>query len=139
MRDPLVMDDPLAGSAALGTTMVDGYTPRGFIVNGVTLDGAVLLLPQLSLLFSVPALQQLTPRALSVFSLLEPIELLLIGSGASVGRVPAEARAWLDARRIGPEVLNTRAACSTFNYCVQEQRSVAAILFPNGSGATPPR
>jgi hypothetical protein len=34
-----------------------------------------------------------------------------------------------------PEVLATRIACSTFNFMVQEERPVAAVLFPPGSEA----
>jgi len=122
--------DPLADSADVMTTTVDGYSAGGFVVNGISLRGAVLLTPRLSLLFEPPSLESLSVESLSFLSLLKPIELLIIGGGRHVGLMPEAPRRWLSTRGVCVELLNSRTACSTFNFMLQERRSVAAILFP---------
>jgi len=112
------------GLFAHGTTSVESYSSRGFVVNGVQLPGAVLLLPDQSFLFSAAAVGELTPASLTPLLLLEERpELLILGCGERI-----------EAARHGLalEVLNTRTASSTLNFMVQEQRPVAAVLFPPG-------
>ena len=114
-----------------GDTIVDAYAPWGFTVNGIALEGAVLLLPKASLLFAPASMAELTPASLEVLQLLEnPPDSLLLGCGSRSARVPSEVHAWLEASNISLEALATPAACSTFNFMVQERRPVAAVLFP---------
>jgi uncharacterized protein len=124
--------DPLTdGAASLIETTVEGYSPEGFTVNGIILPGTVLLLPQVSLLFEVSRLVDLSPRSLEVLRLLHPpIELLVVGTGRTLLPIPAAVDEWLTTHCIAPERLPTRHACSTFNFMVAEGRQVAAVLFP---------
>jgi uncharacterized protein len=55
-------------------------------------------------------------------------EVLLLGSGARQVFPPAALLAELHARRIGFEVMDTGAACRTYNLLVAEGREVAAAL-----------
>ena len=115
-------------------TVVEGYSARGFTVNGVRIHGPVILLPDLCVRFHVPVIGGLNPDSLRVIGLLEsPVELLIIGHGGRAGRtaLPVDAERWLLKRRISSEILPTPAACSSFNFLVQERRAVGAILFPN--------
>jgi uncharacterized protein len=64
---------------------------------------------------------------------LEPVvalapEVLLIGTGARQSFPPQVIFAALHARRIGFEVMDTGAACRTYNLLVAEDRRVAAAL-----------
>ena len=124
--------DPLLdGAASLVETTVEGYSPEGFTVNSIILPGTVLLLPQVSLLFEVSRLEDLTPRSLEVLRLLHPpIELLIVGTGGTLLPFPTATEEWLTAHCIAPERLPTRHACSTFNFMAAEGRQVAAVLFP---------
>ena len=129
--------DPLADAG--GLTMVDAYTASGFTISGVCFRGPVLLLPTLSTLFSgARALSELAPDSLDVLRLLDPpIELLIVGCGARVDRLPPGVARWLAAQSIAPEPLPTPTACATFNFMVQERRAVAGLLFPmDASGGT---
>ena len=84
-----------------------------------------------SFLFTVEDPRALTVESLSALELLDsPIGMLVIGSGRRAGRVPTDVRAWLERRGSAVESLATPHACSTFNFMVQEQRPVAAILLP---------
>ena len=58
-------------------TVVEGYSARGFTVNGVRIHGPVILLPDLCVRFHVPVIGGLNPDSLRVIGLLEsPVCLL---------------------------------------------------------------
>jgi uncharacterized protein len=60
-------------------------------------------------------------------------EVLLLGTMAGGQFPPPELIAWLSQRGIGLEVMNTPAACRTYNLLMFEERRVAAmILFGDG-------
>ena len=124
--------DPLLPS--VGDTMVDAYSSTGLTINGVLMPGAVLLLPKASFLFTVEHPGDLTVKSLSVLELLDsPIGMLVIGCGRRARRVPSDVCSWLVQRGAAVESLATPHACSTFNFMVQDQREVAAVLFPVGA------
>lgn len=120
------------GSIFGGTrTEVGGYTMSGFVINGVRMDGAVLLMPKLRLFFSIQHVNELTARSLEVLRLCDVQKpLLLVGSGRELIRPAAPVREWAEQNDIAIESMPTPKACSTFNFMVQEYRTVAAILFP---------
>lgn len=58
------------------------------------------------------------------------VEVLLIGTGAKMHLLPPEVRRALREQGIGVEVMDTGAACRTFNILMAESRQVAAALLP---------
>lgn len=123
--------DTLGLVAGVGQTVVDSYAAWGFVVNGVALQGAVLLLPHASLLFEPREVAEVTPASLAALSLLEtPTRMLVLGCGRRSRRAPSELRAWCAQRGMAIEALSTQHAASTFNFMVAEDRPVAAVLFP---------
>ncbi len=58
--------DPLAEDEQSVETVVDAYASWGFTVNGAALQGAVLLLPRTSMLFSPTNLSEIVPDSLEV-------------------------------------------------------------------------
>jgi uncharacterized protein len=70
---------------------------------------------------------ELTAEDLEPALALRP-EVLLLGSGARQVFPPYELLARLHAARIGIEVMDTGAACRTYNVLVGEGRAVAAAL-----------
>jgi len=73
------------------------------------------------------AMAELTAADLEPALALQP-EVLLLGSGARQVFPPAALLAELHARRVGFEVMDTGAACRTYNLLVAEGREVAAAL-----------
>jgi uncharacterized protein len=59
---------------------------------------------------------------------LEPT-ILVLGTGAEQLLPDVDLMAAVAARSVGLEIMNTRAACRTFNVLLQEQRRVVAALF----------
>ena len=74
--------------------------------------------------------QQLDELCSEDFRLLAELapEVVLFGSGATIAFPPAEHFRLLSERGIGVEVMDTRAACRTFNVLANEGRHVAAAL-----------
>jgi uncharacterized protein len=71
----------------------------------------------------------LTIDALSILWALQP-RILLLGSDARPGDSLRDIRRQLAARNISLEAMDLGAACRTYNVLAQEDRAVAALLFP---------
>lgn len=71
----------------------------------------------------------LTLDALAPVWPLEPRILLLGGTGFSLQQL-RQLRQALAARQIALEAMDLGAACRTYNVLAQEERAVAALLFP---------
>jgi uncharacterized protein len=68
---------------------------------------------------------------------LEPVfalqpDVVLLGTGAKQIFPSRVVRQAFAARKVGLEVMDLGAACRTYNILVQEERRVAAVLFPAG-------
>ena len=63
---------------------------------------------------------------------LEP-EVIILGTGGSIRFPPADLLAQLARQGIGIEVMDTAAACRTYNVLVHEERAVAAALLNSGA------
>ena len=63
-----------------------------------------------------------------IFAADPPIDLLLIGCGAQVARLPPDLRDALKAKAIFADGMDTGAACRTYNVLMAEERRVAAAL-----------
>jgi uncharacterized protein len=78
---------------------------------------------------SIAGAQELGANHAAAVLALEP-ELVLLGTGARQIFPDASFGAQFLRAGIGFEVMDTGAACRTFNVLVGEQRRVAALLFP---------
>lgn len=73
----------------------------------------------------------LGPADLEPLFALNP-NVVLLGTGAKQIFPGSAVRQAFAARKVGLEVMDLGAACRTFNILVQEERRVAAALFPGG-------
>lgn len=74
------------------------------------------------------SIEELAPAHLQVAVDLQP-EILILGTGANLCFPHPSLIADLQAQGIGVEVMDTAAACRTYNVLVSEQRRVAAAVF----------
>jgi uncharacterized protein len=72
-------------------------------------------------------LQELTSQQLQVILDFDP-ELVILGTGRTLNFPPAEFTEPLTTRGIGVEVMDTAAACRTYNFLMHEGRHVVAAL-----------
>ncbi len=78
------------------------------------------------------SVEELTPDHLQTALELEP-EVILLGTGARQIFPDARVVAVVLGAGVGFEVMDTRAACRTYNVLVQEGRKVAAALILNAA------
>lgn len=118
----------LHSSASPGLLAITAYDAGSVAVNGRRLTRSFLLTPQrLQEDWPPASLEQITPADLdAVAALGSPI--VLLGTGARQ-RFPAPGLlAPLLRRQVGVEVMDTHAACRTFNILMAEGRDVTAAL-----------
>ena len=108
--------------------VVRGYTPGLLRIGQRELTRSVIVSAE-SLIddWRPQNIGELTAEDLEPALALRP-EVLLLGSGARQVFPPHELLARLHAARVGLEVMDTGAACRTYNVLVGEGREVAAAL-----------
>lgn len=117
---------------ATGAKVIDGYLPGGFRVSGQLMNGALVLSPTAVGPAPVSSYDELMATHLTaLLSVPDKPEVLLIGVGAvQEGLAPKALREAAKAAGVVLEVMNTGAACRTWNVLLSEGRRVQALLFP---------
>ncbi len=107
-----------------GVRPVDGYGPGFFRVGGRVFHGGVLTGES-----GTRAWRGFGDGA-CLLALAGQVDVLLVGTGAEIAHIPAALRRDLEAGGIGVEVMNSPAACRTYNVLLAEGRRVALALIP---------
>lgn len=103
---------------------VDGYGPGFFRIGGQVFEGAVLTGP------SGTASWGGYDDSAKLLNLSDAIDVLFIGTGAELAQIPATLRHTLESAGIGVDIMNSPAACRTYNVLLSEGRRVALALLP---------
>ncbi|PKA39793.1 Mth938-like domain-containing protein [Rhizobium sullae] len=112
-----------------GRAPVDTYGNGGFRFADMSHRGSILCLPSgiygwemdMSKPLSVDNFQRVLDEA-------GDIEVLLVGTGTELRRLPSELKHALKVRGISSDPMSTGAAVRTFNIMLAESRAVAAAL-----------
>lgn len=110
------------------TKVIRAYAPGRINVSDVLLTKSFILAPDRVLEDWPP--QRFEDLELAHFQValeLEP-EILLIGTGATQRFLPGDVLAALSSKGMGVEVMDTAAACRTYNILLSEDRKVVAAL-----------
>lgn len=111
--------------------VIDSYGPGRFRISGEEHTGGVIVFPERTLAWPVVEFSEVSIERLEAVIGAEPaVEVLLIGCGARMEMPPPALREALRARGIGCDVMDTGAACRTYNILLSEARRVAAALIP---------
>jgi len=112
-----------------GRQVIEGYGNGGFRIAGTTHRGSVLVFRETTVAWPIADNAEITSENLfAVISATPPVDILLIGCGASAVPLDVALREVLREKGIGTEIMVTGAACRTFNVLVAEDRAVAAAL-----------
>lgn len=112
--------------------IVRGFTAEGFAV-GEDVYRALLLTPDSVAAWNPPALGALAIADVEpLLALDQPPEFVLLGTGASMAFPPRALVAALDARGVGIEAMDSRAAARAWGMLRGEGRWIAAALMPHG-------
>ncbi|WP_366656407.1 Mth938-like domain-containing protein [Fodinicurvata sp. EGI_FJ10296] len=110
--------------------VINGYGPNQFRISGEVYHGSMLVFPTGVASWSVGAVEDLTAQNIvdAVSQSPEHLEILLLGSGGKMTLVPRTVRDAVIDRGISVDVMETGAACRTYNVLLAEGRSVGAAL-----------
>jgi uncharacterized protein len=109
---------------------IDAYGNGGFRFADMSHRGAILCLPDGVHASTAATVDAIALEALAClqYQPLEPHLVLLVGSGRRQVFATAATRAGFASAGLGLEVMDTGAACRTFNILLAEKRPVAAAL-----------
>ena len=111
--------------------MVTGFSGSGFKVDGQVFSGGVTLTPLAAEAWDGPALADLAVDDMEALLGLAPSpEFLLLGTGAALARPARAFTAALEARGIGIEAMDSRAAARAWAVLRAEDRWIVAALMP---------
>lgn len=110
--------------------LISGIVGRGFRVDDGVYEG-LLITPERADGWTPPALAELTLEALASVLALDPLpEFLILGTGSRMLRPSPALVAALEAKGIGVEPMDSRAAARAWGVLRAELRWIAAALYP---------
>ena len=109
-----------------GAPFISRYGNGGFVVGNQPHKGSLCISAEGITPISAQAIDDLEPAHLEALD--DELELLLIGTGSSIQFPPTPIRDYLANKQIPYDMMDTGAACRTFNIVLQEDRKAAAIL-----------
>jgi uncharacterized protein len=108
--------------------LIQGYGDGGFRITGARHEGSVLVLPGRTHAWPVRRLSEATRASLEPLIESRAVDLLLVGCGGGIQPLPPGLRQELRAAGMVVELMDTGAACRTYNVLLAEERRVAAAL-----------
>lgn len=114
-----------------GRQMVESYGDGRFRISGRVFDGSVIVFSDRTLAWPVRDAGAVTAEDLADVAAAGQagaVDLLLIGCGPQMALLPGALRQTLRDSGVVTEVMDTGAACRTYNVLAAEGRRVAAAL-----------
>jgi len=108
--------------------VIQGYGPGRFRVNGVEHRGSILITPAATVRWAADEARLDDAQIAEILAAAGGAEVLLLGSGPRIVFVPPERRLKLRDAGLVLDVMDTGAACRTYNVLMAEGRLVAAAL-----------
>jgi len=119
--------DPAQASSG---PLVRGFADGCFVVDGER-HRSVLLTPERAIAWDPPAIGALAEEHLEPALALQPLpEFLLLGTGSGLTHPPRALVRTLEAKGVGVEVMDSRAAARTWAVLRAEERWIIAALMP---------
>ena len=110
-----------------GRNLFSGYGPGYVAINGARYQNSLIVLSDRLADWEPARFEELTESMFAELAGL-PLEILILGTGAKL-RFPSPALTRsLHEARIGVEVMDTQAACRTYNILLSEDRRVGAAI-----------
>ncbi|MDH5723058.1 MAG: Mth938-like domain-containing protein [Alphaproteobacteria bacterium] len=115
-----------------GQKIIQAYKNGIFKISGVSYDGAVIVTPELcqewncKSEFAQLKIEDFAP----VIEKSEEIDVFLFGTGCHIQFLPKALKTELKQNGVHVEIMDTGAACRTYNVLMAEGRRVMALLMP---------
>lgn len=115
-----------------GRQIIQRYGADGFKVSGVVHHGATIVMPEGTR--NWPSINTFEGLSVETFepliSIANELDVVLLGTGGKGEFFPPKLRQSLKEKGLSIEVMDTGAACRTYNVLMAEGRRVAAALLP---------
>jgi uncharacterized protein len=122
-------DAPGTEAKGLEPPLIEAYGDFGFRLGGVRHDGSLLILGGRTERWAAVRAEDLDIGCVdALIEAARVARILIIGTGARLVPLTPRLRARVESAGIGLEVMDTGAACRTFNILRAEDRPVAAAL-----------
>jgi len=113
-----------------GQQIIQSYAAGLFKVSGISYDHAIIVMPQQTTPWH-DAPRKIEDLTLNNFQTLltqsDDIDVVLFGTGTQMKFIPPSLRQELSAAGLPLDIMDTGAACRTYNVLMAEGRRVAAI------------
>ena len=111
---------------------IDDYGNGSFIICGQSYGVALIVSPSDILPWPIIDINVISENDIKfILSKIPTIEFLLIGSGANIPMIPKEAVSFLlQSGGVNIDIMETGAACRTYNVMMSEDRLVGVALIP---------
>jgi uncharacterized protein len=109
--------------------LISRYGDGGIVINGRRLTAPFIVAPGFLHEGWITSVDALSADSLSPLWPLD-VRIVLLGTGGNSAPSLRELRTLLAGRQTALESMELGAACRTYNVLAQEDRSVAALLFP---------
>jgi len=116
-----------------GQQIIQSYAAGTFRVSGISYTDAVIVSPTQTRIWNgaPETLDQLTPEHFNVLvSEAQDIDVVLFGTGAQMQFISPKLKQELSTKGLPLDVMDTGAACRTYNVLMAEGRRVVAVLMP---------
>jgi uncharacterized protein len=114
-------------SQASGRNLFTGYGAGYVAINGARHAAHLLVAPDRLMPWDIAGFEALNASHAAQFMALDP-EIVILGTGTALRFPPAELARALAASGVGFEVMDSNAACRTYNVLMAEGRSVLAAI-----------
>ncbi len=113
-----------------GLQLIQSYSDKGFKITGTAHESAVFVFADETRSWpDVTDLESLNNHSFdALVAQKDKIDVLLIGTGKRMKPLPSALQQYLQENGLYPDVMDTGAACRTFNVLVAEGRRVVAAL-----------
>lgn len=109
--------------------LINSYGAGRFIVNGVEMPQSLLVYPDEVKPWNPPeAFQWTDALAEELLQAAEGQEIVLVGTGKNMRLLPPMMKARFREKGISIDIMDTGAACRTYNVLLTEERKVLAAL-----------
>lgn len=109
--------------------VLEAYGDQGFRISGQRIEGSVMVFPTEVVNWPVGSMDDLSEGHFApMIERADAVEIMLLGTGTSIAFLPADIRQHLRDHGIVVDIMDTGAACRTYNVLMAEDRRVAAAL-----------
>lgn len=114
--------------------VIQSYANGIFRISGTLYEHAVFITPDTALFWDINNAPHVNDLSLNHFApmiaMASDIDVLLLGCGSEMAFLPAPLRHSLKQENLSVDIMDTGAACRTYNVLMAEGRRVACALMP---------